>query len=104
MQEKAEGDHRSGAKDRERERSPVDVRRLMKAFKGTATVTPHKPPTKHPRGKRGGQSKYFTVKGKIEGGSDWRTANIDIWSERARSTGRNRRRGWNKAARQAADS
>lgn len=54
MQEKAEGDHRSGAKDRERERSPVDVRRLMKAFKGTATITPHTPPIKHPRGKRRG--------------------------------------------------
>lgn len=44
------------------------------------------------------------VRDKIEGGSAGTSANRDIWSERARSTGRNRKRGWRAAARQAADS
>lgn len=58
------------------------------------------------RGKKSEKSNGLIsgVRDKIEGGSVGTTANRDIWSERARSTGRNRRRGWRAAARQAADS
>lgn len=42
------------------------------------------------------------VKDKIEGGPFSRTANIDIWRQNVKLTGRNRRRGWNKAAWQVA--